>query len=99
MKKLLVGIIGVCIISGSLLLSLGMSKTPSQDYTSVCRVTEVQYINNNYKTSIVNEDGEEWVILADQDLTNQWLDVYYHDMGTPNNTNDDQIYGFDILEN
>jgi hypothetical protein len=73
-----------------------LTNTPKQ-YSFIARVSNVTIQNNIYYTTVIDENGEEWMLEADQDLTNQWLDVQSSDMGTKY-LYDDEITNFNILE-
>lgn len=79
--------------------------TQSQNYTSICKVSNVSLVTDNinksqtlYQTTVINENGEEWILFSEQSLSGQWLNVYYNDNGTPDIIEDDSIYGYEILE-
>jgi hypothetical protein len=66
----------------------------------ITKVIEVNYdqTQNIYYTTLLDENGAQWIIEAHDNLKNQWLNVYTSDNATQN-IEDDVIYGYEIIDN
>ena len=107
MKKILsslilsVSILGQLIAPTYTMASTNTNTNTSQPYTyqMICRVSNTSYsfIRNTYKVTIIDEDGNAFIVLSDTNLIGQWLNVYASDNITPNNKQDDMITDFELL--
>jgi len=52
---------------------------------------------NQYLTTLLDENGEEWKVILDSDQTNHWFDAHITDHATPNYIHDDTIFALDWL--
>ena len=99
MKKSL-KLISILTISLSLLIPstvLASSQT-DHNYTSIMKATNSQLTpKNQYLTTLLDENGEQWEVILDENQTGQWYNAHLTDHATPDYIYDDEIFALDWL--
>jgi len=107
MKKL-IPIISTLTLSLTLLTSsiLTTSANPSilpgsdTSYTMIALATNSTYnpSESYYHTTIQNENGNAFIVLTTDNVTNKWFECSVDSNGTPENIADDKIIDLGLLE-
>ena len=110
MRKLtkLIPILSTLTISISLLTSsiLTTSANPSiqpnsdHSYTMIALATQSTYnpSDSTYHTTLLNENGNTFIILTADNVSGQWFSCSVDSNGTPQIIEDDKIIGLGLLE-
>jgi len=92
------------ILSLSLSLLIPSTVLASQQtthyYNMTTKATQSTYNQSDslYHTTLTNEDSEAYTILSTDNITNQWFSCSVSDNATPQNTKDDMIIHYGLLQ-
>jgi len=104
MKKLIsILTISIPLLTSSILTtSANPSILPNSDtsYTIIALATQSTYNppESLYHTTIQNENGDAFIVLTTDNVTNQWFSCSVDSNGTPENIKDDKIIDLGLLE-
>ena len=104
MKKLLLTLtLSLSILTSSILTtSANPSIQPGSDtsYTMVALATQSTYIPSDscYHTILQNENGDAFIVLTADNVTNKWFECSVDGNNTPDNIQDDKIIDLGLLE-
>lgn len=100
MKKL-ISFISVLTLALSLLIpsTVLAAQTKTHYYTMIVKATNSTYNQSEqvYQTTLQDEDGNNWIILTQDNISGQWFNAIVSDNATPQNKLDDQIIDIGIL--
>jgi len=104
MKKLIsILTISLTLLTSSILTtSANPTIQPGSDtsYTMIALATQSIYNppNSCYHTTIQNENGDAFIILTTDNVTNKWFECSVDSNNTPENIKDDKIIDLGLLE-
>jgi len=104
MKKLILTLtLSLTLLTSSIITtSANPSIQPNSDYSYTMIALATQSIYNpsdsTYHTTIQNENGDTFIILTTDNVTNQWFECSVDSNNTPEIITDDKIIDLGLLE-